>query len=123
MSQIDRAPNIYPDHYTAADIIADVICTDEGTLRGTVKEAAQALKDSGRLMPELPEPVWRPHAEHEFRYLAWPVPVVGQVERSPRPGALIAITDGDEDIITFTEQQAREVAAALLSAAAWAEKQ
>ena len=43
--------NIYPDHYTAADIIADVIWTDEGTLRGTVTEAAQALKDAGRLTP------------------------------------------------------------------------
>jgi hypothetical protein len=42
---------VYPDHYTAADIIADVIWTDEGALRGTVTEAAQALKDSGRLMP------------------------------------------------------------------------
>lgn len=44
-------PKIYPDHYTAADIIADVIWTDEGTLRGTVTEAAQALKDAGRLTP------------------------------------------------------------------------
>ena len=46
---------IYPDRYTVADIIADVIWTDEGELRGTVTEAAQALKDSGRLMPDLPE--------------------------------------------------------------------
>ena len=44
-------PKIYPDNYTAADIIADVIWTDEGTLRGTVTEAAQALKDAGRLTP------------------------------------------------------------------------
>lgn len=52
--------NIYPDHYTAADIIADVIWTDKGTLRGTVTEAAQALKDSGRIIPDLPEPtIWR----------------------------------------------------------------
>ena len=42
---------IYPDRCTVADIIADVIWTDEGELRGTVTEAAQALKDSGRLTP------------------------------------------------------------------------
>lgn len=53
MSDIGRTPNIYPDHYSAADIIADVIWTNEGTLRGTATEAAQALKDSGRLMPDL----------------------------------------------------------------------
>ena len=58
---------IYPDRYTVADIIADVIWTDEGELRGTVTEAAQALKDSGRLMPDLPEPTrWRQNEEPKW---------------------------------------------------------
>lgn len=45
-------PNIYPDHYTVTDIIADVIFTDEGTLRGTVTEATHALADAGYLTPD-----------------------------------------------------------------------
>lgn len=78
---------------------------------------AEALAAAGLLMPDLPEPVWRPHAEHEFRYRVWPIPF-GQVERTPRPGSLIAITDGEEDITTYTSAQACELAYALLAAAA-----
>lgn len=40
----------------AADIISDAIWTDNGTVRGTATEAAQALADAGLLTPELEGP-------------------------------------------------------------------
>ena len=97
---------------SAAEVIGRYVHPD------FAEDAAQALATEGLLLPDLPEPVWRPHAEYEFRYRVWPIPF-GQVERTPRPGSLIAITDGEEDITTYTSAQAIEVAAALLSAAAY----
>ena len=106
-------PNIYPDHYTAADIIADVIWTDEGTPRGTVTEAAQALADAGLLAPDLPEPTDRSIPE-------WEMPNNEHHAVSVSRYGTVRIWG---DTSGYTPAEAREVAAALLAAAAWAEQQ
>lgn len=83
---------------------------------GDMVGAAEALADAGRLMPVLPEPIWRPHAAHAHRYHVWEVPVVGQVEVGTRRRSLVSIWDGDE-VATFTRNQARQVGLALVAAA------
>lgn len=103
--------NIYPDHYAAADIIADVIWTDEGTLRGTVTEAAQALKDSGRLMPDLPEPdsdgrLW---PEHDFTY--------AHVQSPKFTGTGNVIIARGASSLALTREEALELASLLTAAA------
>lgn len=101
MTNIDRAADIVREH----------------SFSRRPDDVAQALANAGLLTPDLPEPVWRPHAEHPHRYHAWPIPS-GQVERNTSRGALISITDTDgEDIRTYTQAEAKEVAYALISAA------
>lgn len=68
------------------------------------------------LAPDLPEPVWRPHAAHPHRYHVWEVPVIGRVEVGTRARSLVSIYD-DEEVATFTRDQARQAGLALIAAA------
>ena len=113
--------NIYPDHYTVADIIADVIWTDEGDLRGTVTEAAQALADDGRLMPDLPDPNdngywWLEHGR-SYDHVR-----LGSIyEDNDR--VIVSGNEGPHHIsMALTRDEARGLALALLAAADYAER-
>lgn len=109
--------NIYSDNYSAADIIADVIWTDTGTVRGTVTEAAQALKEAGRLIPDLPEPtIW--HSGKEPRWIV----LLGDTEIEPagyEQRVLVHDIDNSWDI---GADDARDLAYALLAATNYAER-
>lgn len=84
---------------------------------GDLSGAAEALEAEGCLMPTLPEPVWRPHAAHPHRYHVWEVPVIGRVEVGTSSRSLVSIYDDDEEVATFTRDQARQAGLALVAAA------
>ena len=102
---------VYPDRYTVADIIADVIWTDEGELRGTVTEAAKALADAGLLMPDLPEPTYGVAQGHPV----WTGNGGDKIDLSE--DGIIGVSSRDRNA-----EQARDLAYRLLAAADYAEK-
>lgn len=116
----------------ATDLMAETLWDDNGNPRGTVTEAAQALADAGLLAPDLREPYAKGMTSGPRS--------IGDIDHPEAPFALFEVWDhpdgaaayGDRVEIThtivpdqrgYTPRQARDLAAALLSAAACAEQQ
>lgn len=103
-----------PNVMRAADIISETISTDDGTIQGSITEAAQVLKDSGLLMPDLPEP---------DGFCDWDMdPLAVRIAKAAGKIYLAYLDPYEGQQISMFPDQAREVALAILAAATYAER-